>query len=182
MTNPLPSRILEIPDNELSPEQSTALEALLAGRGRVLAPYKVWLHSPLLAQAMERLGTFLNRASSLSEREVELGIVLIAHHWAGEYVYQAHVRMCLGLGWPQAVFDAIQAGRMPTFENPRESCIYEVAMAAQQGGPGSDEVFDRAVAQLGRAGLAELIALFGYYSAVAIAMKLHRMPVTTPAS
>jgi len=177
ITDPSPSRIVEIAPEDYSPEQKAAVEALLDGRGRLLTPYRVWLHSPILAQAMERLGTFLNNKSSLSEREVDLGIVLIAHHWAGEYVQAAHVRRCLQLGWPQSVMDAVRDDKTPAFDNPRDRSIYEVAQISQQAGPGSDEVFDRAAANLGLNGLAELIALFGYYSAVAIAMKLHRVPV-----
>ena len=46
---------------------------------------------------METLGTFLNKAGSLTEREVELGIVLIAHHWKGDYVYR---RACEDLPRP----------------------------------------------------------------------------------
>jgi 4-carboxymuconolactone decarboxylase len=171
------SRILDIPDDRLSPEQKQAIDALLQGRGRLLTPYRVWIHSPYVAQAMERLGTFLNKKSSLSEREVELGIVLTAKHWAGEYVFEVHVKTCLGLGYPREVMDAIRNGQTPRLENPRERSIYELAQIAQQPGPGSDEVFDAAVANLGRDGLAEALALFGYYSAVAIAMKLHRVPV-----
>ena len=44
-------------------------------------------------------------------------------------------------------------------------------------GAGSDEVFDRAERLLGRNGIAEVLALLGYYSAVAMAVKLHRVPL-----
>jgi len=171
------SRILEIPQEQQTQEQKDAIEALIGGRGRLLTPYKIWLHSPKLFRAMETLGTFLNKKGSLTEREVELGIVLIAHHWHGEYVYAAHVKTCLALGYPQAVIDAIRNNKEPDLPNPRERCVYEIAKLAQQPGAGSDQVFDRAAATLGRNGLAELLALLGYYSAVAMAMKLHRVPV-----
>jgi 4-carboxymuconolactone decarboxylase len=171
------SRIAEIPESEYSAEQRQAIEALLKGRGRLLTPYRVWIHSPHLALAMERLGTFLNKESSLSQREVELAIVLTARHWAGEYVLEAHVKMCLELGWSPSVMDAIRRGEMPSFDNPREQSVYDLAMLAQAPGAGSDATFDAAVSSLGRAGLAEVLALFGYYSAVAIAMKLHRVPI-----
>lgn len=174
---PQPSRILEIPPDQWSDEQKAGIEALIGGRGRLLTPYKIWLYSPPLMRAMERLGTFLNKQSSLSEREVELGIVLIAHHWMGEYVFRAHVRRCLELGYPRATMDAIRERAIPHFDSDRERAIYEIAKVAAEPGPGPDAVFDRAVAALGRAGLAELLALLGYYSAVAIAMKLHRVPL-----
>ncbi len=172
---PLASRLLEIPSDELTAEQQAGVDALLAGRGRLLAPYKIWLHSPQLMMAMEQLGTFLNRRSSLSEREVELGICLAAQHWAGEYVFKSHAARCLDLGLSEDVIDAIGEGRAPDLPTERERAIYDVAHMAAQPGAGADETFDGAVSALGREGLAEVICLLGYYSAVAIGMKLHRV-------
>lgn len=170
-------RIEEIPEPNLTAEQKSVFDALVKGRGRLLTPYKIWIHSPKTAEAMEKLGTYLNKAGSLSEREVELGIVLIAHHWKGEYVYTAHVKRCLELGVPQSVIDAIRSDKVPDLSSPREQAIYDIAKLAEQPGAGPDEVFDRAVKTLGRKGLAEVLALLGYYSAVAMAMKLHRVPI-----
>jgi 4-carboxymuconolactone decarboxylase len=176
-----PVRIKEIPENELSPEQAKVFKDLVAGRGRLLTPYKIWIHSPKLAAALETIGTFLNKASSLTEREVELTICIIANHWKGEYVWAAHVKMCRDLEFPQEVFDAIRAGQTPALDNERERAVYDLAMIAMAPGGGSDEVFERADRLLGRNGIAEVIALLGYYSSVAMGMKLHRVPVPTPA-
>ena len=71
-----PSRIAEIPAEKLTAEQKSVFDALVQGRGRLLTPYKIWIHSPKTAAAMEQIGTYLNKHGSLSEREVELGIVL----------------------------------------------------------------------------------------------------------
>lgn len=174
---PDPARIKDIPENALTPEQAKVFKDLVAGRGRLLTPYRIWIHSPQLASALETLGTFLNKKSSLSEREVELVICIIANHWKGEYVWTVHTRTCVALGFSQSVFDAIRAGREPALDNERERTIYELTQAAMQPGPGSDEVFDRAERVLGRNGIAEVLALLGYYSAVAMAVKLHRVPL-----
>ena len=112
-----------------------------------------------------------------SEREVDLVICIIANHWKGEYVWASHVRTCRGLGVAQGVFDAMKAGETPQFDNERERAIYDLATIAMAPGGGADEVFDRADRVLGRNGIAEVIALMGYYSAVAMGMKLHRVPV-----
>jgi 4-carboxymuconolactone decarboxylase len=141
-----------------------------------LAPYRIWLHSPGLMRAMEQLGTFLNKQSSLTEREVELGIGLTAHHWAGEYVFASHARRCQELGFPAAVIDAIRHDHVPGLDDPRERMVYQVVQMAQQPGAGTDAAFDAAAAALGRDGLAKVICLVGDYSAVAIGMKLHRVP------
>lgn len=62
---------------------------------------------------METIGTFLNKRSSLTEREVELVIVIIATQWEGIYVQAAHVKMCLDRGYRSAVIGTIDAGAMP---------------------------------------------------------------------
>jgi 4-carboxymuconolactone decarboxylase len=172
-----PVRIKEIPENELTAEQAKVFKDLVAGRGRLLTPYKIWIHSPRLAAALETIGTFLNKGSSLSEREVELVICIIANHWKGEYVWTVHVKTCVGLGIPQSVFDAIRAGRTPQFDDERLRAVYDLARIAMEPGGGSDEVFNRAEKLLGRSGVAEVVALLGYYTSVSMGMKLHRVPV-----
>ena len=172
-----PERILEIPEDKLTAEQKKVFDDLVAGRGRLLTPYKIWIHSPKLAAAMETIGTFLNKKGSLTEREVELTIVIIATHWQGAYVQAAHVKACLGLGYSQEAMDALKAGRKPDLPDPRENAVYDLCQIAMAPGGGSDEVYDRASKLLGRDGLAEVLALLGYYSAVAMAMKMHRVPL-----
>ena len=176
-----PTRIKEIPEGEMSAEQTKVFENLVAGRGRLLTPYKIWIHSPKLAAALERLGTFLNKASSLSEREVELTICIIANHWKGEYVWAAHVKRCVELGFPRTVFDAIRAGVTPTLDDERERAVYDLAKISMEPGGGSDAVFTRAEKLLRRNGVAEVLGLLGYYSSVSMGMKLHRVPLPAPA-
>ena len=172
-----PVRILEISEDKLTAEQKKVFDDLVAGRGRLLTPYKIWIHSPKLAAAMETIGTYLNKKGSLTEREVELTIVIIATHWQGAYVQDAHVKRCVELGYPRAAIDAIMAGRTPDLPDAREKAVYELCQIAMAPGGGSDEAYDRAAKLLGRDGLAEVLALLGYYSAVSMAMKLHRVPV-----
>jgi 4-carboxymuconolactone decarboxylase len=174
---PEPVRIKDIPESELTPEQAKVFKDLVAGRGRLLTPYRIWIHSPKLAAALETIGTFLNKKSSLSEREIELVICMIANHWKGEYVWTVHTRTAVKLGIPQSVFDAIRAGQEPALDNERERAVYDLARTAMQPGAGPDEVFARAERILGRNGIAEVLALLGYYSSVAMAVKLHRVPL-----
>ena len=53
-----PSRIKEIPENEMTAEQKKVFTDLVAGRGKMLTPYKIWIHSPRLAAALETIDTF----------------------------------------------------------------------------------------------------------------------------
>ena len=92
-------------------------------------------------------------------------------------MFRYHAARCVDLGYPPTVIEAIRENKALDLPNRREQAVYEIAVLAQQPGPGPDETFDRAVTVLGRNGLAEVMCLLGYYTAAAIAMKLHRVPI-----
>jgi len=171
------NRILEITPEQLTPEQTTIFDQLVAGRGRILGPYKVWIHSPTIASGMEHIGTFLNKRGSLSPREVEIGILVIARHWNADYVRQAHIREGKRVGLSQEIVDALVSGSDPKLTDPHERCVYEFAAALVADAKLSDARFAEIEKVLGRNGIAEVIVLIGYYTSVALAMKVHEVPI-----
>jgi 4-carboxymuconolactone decarboxylase len=171
------NRILEIPPEKLTPDQTTVFEQLTAGRGRILGPYKIWIHSPPVASGMERIGTFLNKHSSLSKREVEIGILVIAQHWQADYVRQAHIREGKAAGLTQETIDAILAGTEPKLDDAHEDAVYRFAAALVAGAKLSDAAFAEIETALGREGIAEVLVLLGYYTSVSMAMKVHEVPI-----
>jgi 4-carboxymuconolactone decarboxylase len=171
------NRILEIPPDKLTPDQTTVFEQLTAGRGRILGPYKIWIHSPPVASGMERIGTFLNKQSSLSKREVEIGILVIAQHWQADYVRQAHIREGKAAGLTQETIDAILAGADPKLTDAHERAVHRFAAALVGGGKLPDAEFAEVEKMLGRAGIAEVLVLLGYYTSVSMAMKVHEVPI-----
>jgi 4-carboxymuconolactone decarboxylase len=171
------NRLIDLSPDALTPEQKTVFDNLTAGRGRILGPYKVWIHSPTVADGMERIGTFLNKRSSLSTREVEIGILVIAQHWDAAYVRQAHVRAGKAAGLSDAVIEAILAGRDPKLEDPHEAAVHRFATALARGGKLSDADFAAIEKTIGREGIAEVLVLLGYYTSVSLAMKVHEVPI-----
>lgn len=171
------NRILEIPPEKLTPAQTTVFDQLTAGRGRILGPYKIWIHSPDVASGMEQIGTFLNKHSSLSTREVEIGILMIAQHWQGDYVKQAHIRAGKVAGLTQETIDAILAGADPKLTDPHERAVHRFAASLVGGAKLSDAEFAEIEQALGREGIAEVLVLLGYYTSVALGMKVHEVPI-----
>jgi 4-carboxymuconolactone decarboxylase len=171
------SRILDIPPERQTPEQAKVFDELAAGRGRILTPYKVWIHSPVIASGMEKIGTHLNKKGTLSPREVEIGILVIANHWDADYVRQAHIREGRNVGLPEDVIQAIVAGREPLLTDPHERAVYQFAALLVSGAKIPDPEFASIEAAIGRDGIAEVLVLIGYYTSVALAMKVHELPV-----
>jgi 4-carboxymuconolactone decarboxylase len=174
------NRILEIPPEKLTAEQKTIFDQLTAGRGRILGPYKIWIHSPTVASGMEHIGTFLNKRSSLSTREVEIVILLIAQHWNGEYVKQAHIRAGKVAGLSQEIIDAVLAGADPKLTDAHERGVYRFAAALIGGSKLSDAEFAETEGAIRREGIAEVLVLIGYYTSVALGMKVHEVPIPPP--
>jgi 4-carboxymuconolactone decarboxylase len=171
------NRLLELPPEKLTAEQTKVFDQLVAGRGRILGPYKIWIHSPTVASGMEHIGTFLNKRSSLSTREVEIGILVIAQHWDANYVRTAHVKAGKAAGLSQDTIDAILAGRDPKLTDPHERAVHRFAAALVGGGKISDTEFAEIEKVLGRAGVAEVLVLLGYYTSVSLGMKVHEVPI-----
>jgi 4-carboxymuconolactone decarboxylase len=174
---PTMNRLVELPPEQQTPEQKQVFDQLVAGRGRILGPYKIWIHSPTVASGMEHIGTYLNKRGSLSEREVEMGILVIAQHWDANYVRQAHIKLGKQVGLSQEIIDAILAGRDPKLSDPHERAVHRFATALVAGAKLSDAEFAEIEKAIGRPGVAEVLVLLGYYTSVAMAMKVHEVPI-----
>ena len=171
------NRLIELPPEKLTPEQTQVFNQLVAGRGRILGPYKIWIHSPTVASGMEHIGTYLNNNGSLSKREVEIGILVIATHWNADYVQTAHVREGKRVGLSDEVINAVIAGREPPLTDPHERGVYRFASALVSGTKLSDTDFGAIEKAIGRQGIAEVLVLLGYYTSVALGMKVHQVPI-----
>src|SRR5258707_691131 len=137
------NRLIELPPEQQTSEQKKVFEQLVAGRGRLRGPYKIWIHAPTVASGMEHIGTYLNKKGSLSEREVEIGILVIAQHWDADYVRQAHIKMGRQVGLSQDIIDAVLAGRDPKLSDPHERAVHRLAAdaSAQSQQPGAVPTF-----------------------------------------
>jgi 4-carboxymuconolactone decarboxylase len=171
------NRMIDIPPDKLTSEQKAVFDQLVAGRGRILGPYKIWIHSPTVASGMEHIGTFLNNKGSLSKREVEIGILIIATHWKSDYVQTAHVREGKRIGLSDAIIDALVKGRTPPLTDPHERGVHDFASALVSGKKLSDAEFAAIEQAIGRQGIADTLVLLGYYTSVALGMKVHEVPI-----
>ena len=170
------SRLIEPVAEELTEEQTAIFQRLVEGRGRILGPYKIWIHSPAVADGMERLGTYLNKRSSLSPREVEMTIVMIARHWQSDYVIQAHLREGRRVGLSDVILDDLVSGHAPSLDDAHEREVYRLADALIRRVNLSDDAFAAIESVVGRNGIAEVLVLIGYYTSVALGMKIHAVP------
>jgi 4-carboxymuconolactone decarboxylase len=175
-------RYAEIPVDRMTKEQQEGYRFLVEGpRGRLPGPYKVWVSNPRLVHAAAPLGQhFTPGASSLTEREREIAVVVMTSRWDSDYPTAAHEKRGKEVGLPADAVEAIIGGRPASFSDPREQVVYEVAMALASGRIVPQGLYDRAVSVLGHERITDMIVLMGYYTAVSLTMNFYAVPAGSP--
>lgn len=169
-----PSPRLPGPDlDALDPIRRALAEKVMAGRGRLPTPFRVWLASPELARCLHPLGLFLAGGSSLSKAETEIAVLAAARHWLAGYVLETHTREAREAGVGEDVLTALREGLPVRPADPRQRAVADMMASLIRPGTPDQQVFDTAVAQLGHDGVAEVLAAAGYFSAVGLAMKFY---------
>jgi 4-carboxymuconolactone decarboxylase len=175
-------RYAELPVDKMTAAQREGYSYLMDGpRGRLPGPYKVWVHNPKLVHAADPLGQhFTPGASSLTEREREIAVVVITTKWNSDYPNAAHEKRGKEVGLPAASVEAIIGGLPTSFSDAREQMVYEVSMALANNRIVPNGVYDRAVSVLGHESITDMIVLMGYYTAVSLTMNFYAVPAGSP--
>jgi 4-carboxymuconolactone decarboxylase len=137
---------------------------------------QLYLESPELASRVQQLGAFCRFGTSLPPRLSELAILLVAHHWNAAYEWSIHTGEARKAGLSDDVIAAIEAGRRPAFGDPDAELVYDLATEFFRLNDVPDRLFAAAVERFGRATTVELTGILGYYSMLAIAIRIFRLP------
>ena len=173
------SRFREFARAELTPEQQAVFDAVGAKRGSVPAPFHILLESPALASQAQALGVFCRYNTGFAPRLSELMVLLTAAHWQSDYEMSVHIPEARKAGIPDHVIEAIQAGKAPEFGDRESQLVYDFATAFYATRDVPDALFDAAVAEFGRKRVVEMAGVLGYYSLLAIVMRIFRVPAKT---
>ena len=168
------NRLERIDAQRATDEQKKVIAQLGEGRGRIPTPFNIWLHNPRLAEGMEIIGTHIDRSPVLSEAESEVAILSTAVFWNAPYVIANHRKHALKSGIPEEVVNAILEKRRPEADG-RLGVICDAVCDILAGGKMEDARFARYDAELGRAVIAELLVVVGYFTSVSLAMSLHAL-------
>ncbi len=148
---------------------------LVGDDGALEGPFNAMLLSPNLGFALQALGAAIRYGSRLSPRVREGSILMVASRWNCEFERMAHESLALDCGVSSAELDAIRAGGSPTGQTATEQAAFEVSKALINDSDLSDEEFERCSALVGQESIFELTTLVGYYSTLAMQMRVFRV-------
>jgi 4-carboxymuconolactone decarboxylase len=155
----------------LTAEQTKAIEALVGGRGSVPAPYKLLIASPMVVEHVGTLGTDLRKRGEVTDREMEIVILVTAYHLKSAFVMAAHRRAGAKVGLSDEIMDAILSGKVPNLPDERERACYEIAIALHQENPVSQAKAEKAEKVLGLKTVSEISAFIGNYTITCYVMR-----------
>ena len=180
---PTVGRFVEIPYEEMTPEQQEACRSLIDAEGLApgaalpSAPLKIWISNSKLSKAVASLILhFRPSHHSLSQRERELAVCIIASKWHTPYTIYAHETFAKNYGMPPEIIDAVISGLPASFANEREQVVYEMATALANSRWISKGLYDRAVKALGHTGITDVTVLMGFYTAVSLTVGFYDVP------
>jgi len=174
-------RYAELPFDKMSPEQQAGYKEMMAARGGLPGPNKIWVHNPKLAKVIGPFGAHFQKGGySLSEREREIAVCIITSKWHAAYPTNAHERAGKAAGLPNDTVEAILSGLPTSFSDTREQVVYEMATCLANSRWVAKGLYDRAVEALGHVGITDVITLMGFYTSVAMTLAFYDVPAGAP--
>jgi len=175
-----------IPPDQRTPAQQTLAAAIQGGPrasvpGRdnsIGGPFNVWLRSPGVGDRLQQLGSELRFRSSIPAALNEFAILITAREWSSQYEWFAHHRLAMAAGLPASVAEDLAQGRRPEGMSDDQRIVYDFCTEMHRTHFVSDATFDAAKARFGEQGVVDLIAVSGYYVAVAMTLNAGRVGLT----
>jgi 4-carboxymuconolactone decarboxylase len=147
--------------------------------GALVGPFNPLLFSPNVGDAVQQLGAAIRFHCGLSGPVREVAILAVATQHDCEFERWAHEPIARRVGVSDNQIAALRAGAVPAFDNEDEdvAAAYQLCAESIENGRVGDATYERAVAELGNAGVVELVTLLGYYGLLAQLMNVFEIGV-----
>ncbi|HSG91023.1 MAG TPA: carboxymuconolactone decarboxylase family protein [Pseudomonadales bacterium] len=175
------SRLKPLSRDAMSTAQQAEYDRIAKARapradGQFGGPFDPWLRAPEVAAKAMSLGNYIWERTSLGRRIVELAIIVTGRHWRSNVEWVAHARMAKEQGVSDAVIEAVFEQRMPEDAPADELLTIEVCRALHETRDLPRDLYDRAVAMWGEAGLMDMIQTIGFYTFVSMTLNAFDIP------
>jgi len=147
---------------------------LIDDDGALQGPFAAMLLSPALGTALQELGSAVRFRAGLSARTREIAILTVAAHWDSAFERSAHESIGRAAGLTEAELSQLRTNAVPALSDPHESACANLAKAMAEGDI-DDESWSTHAAIVGAATVFELSTLVGYYTTLALQMRVFRV-------
>ncbi|MFJ8107908.1 carboxymuconolactone decarboxylase family protein [Streptomyces sp. NPDC096132] len=180
------ARLAGLLPGELNERQTEVYRAIVGGRrasgpqafsltdeeGRLRGPFNAMLLSPPVGLVVQAVGAAVRYESVLTDRVREMAILVVAAAWGSAFEREAHEAVGRTCGLTEPELDTLREGGLPELADPAERTALRATAALTRTGALSDREYDDTVAAWGERGLFELTTLVGYYSLLALQLRV----------
>ena len=171
-------RLPPLAPEAMTPEQKRIVDGIVAGpRGGLRGPFPAMLRSPEVAERFQKLGEYLRFDSSIPTALNELAILVTAREWSAQYEWYAHHLLAMKAGLPPAIAEAVAEGRKPDGMDADQALVWQFCTELHKTKQVSDASYAATKDRFGERGIIDLIAVSGYYVAVAMTLNVAQVPL-----
>ena len=140
-------------------------------------PVAMWLHSPVLAEAIFDVRQRVRYGTKKGQRLTELIILSTAREIDHQYEWSAHEPLAQAAGLEQEIIEAIKyrrnLGGLSTIAGlgATERLLIQFTRELVSEEKVSSDTYAQAIEQFGSEGLMDIVGLIGYYNFVAMTLK-----------
>ncbi|TDC05127.1 carboxymuconolactone decarboxylase family protein [Nonomuraea longispora] len=173
------ARLRRTPPHDLTPHARALYDKITAGprgtfmvdpEGGLTGPFNAMLRSPPVGDALQELGAAVRYRTVLSDRARELAILVVAGHHDSAFERAAHEPIARDLGFTDDQLQALRDGS-PLSLPEDEQAVLDVARALVARGDLDDDEY----AKLEESVVFELTTLVGYYTTLALQLRVFRV-------
>lgn len=173
-------RYSDLTREDLDDKQRAVWDAIAAGpRKAVPRIFHLYLHSPEMAEHIQALGAVCRYGSIFPPQLSEAIILTIANHFDCAYEWSVHVNEARKAGIGEDVISAIQGRREPVAGDNDTRLLWRFASTYLETNAVPDALFDEARNRFGYKAIVELAGIIGYYSMLAMALRIFEVPPRT---
>lgn len=145
--------------------------SMLDDAGGLIGPFNAMLLSPPVGDALQELGAAIRYRSVLSARAREIAILVVAGHCDSAFEQRVHEEIGRGLGLTDDELAALRTGAPLDLPDPEEAAVLGVTRALVARA----DLDDAEYARLGERVVFELTTLVGYYTTLALQLRVFRV-------
>jgi 4-carboxymuconolactone decarboxylase len=171
------TRIPRATRETIAPEHQAIWDRLGAVRSPQLpGPYGILMHLPQLAERVGAVEDYFRFDAALSAADRELVVLTAAREMGARYAWARHEARAREVGVRPETIEILRAQGSLDGLTPRERLVVEVARALLRTRGIPDDLFGRALAELGQRQLIEAVVLLGHYGIVGLVLNAFDVP------
>ena len=162
------SRLPDVSRDALAPDDQAVWDRIAAVRTGVRGPFGVFMHIPALADRVAALEDYFRFNAALPAVDRELVIMATAREMGARYPWARHEARGREVGTRTEAIETVRRNGALEQLTARERLLVEIVRTLLRTRALPDELYTRALAELGRQQLIETVALAGHYSLIGL--------------